>query len=121
MTTKRLLAVAIPLAALIGWTAAPATAADESKVKSATREVETGAKKIGEGKLGTGVEETAKGIGHTVVEGAKFSGEKLKESGQAARPPAKSAWGHLKDGSIRESADAFGASVKNFFTRLFSN
>src|SRR2546425_10679221 len=85
MTTKRLLAVAIPLAALIGWTAAPATAADESKVKSATREVETGAKKIGEGKLGTGVEETAKGIGHTVVEGAKFSGEKLKERSEERR------------------------------------
>ena len=61
------------------------------------------------------------GDGHTVVEGAKFSGEKLKESGQAASPPAKSAWAHLKDGSVKESANAFGSSVKSFFTRLFSN
>jgi len=108
-------------ALLLGWTVAPAFAADESKVKAATREVETGAKKIGDGKLGDGVEETAKGIGHTVVEGAKFSGEKLKESGQVAKPPAKSAWQHLKDGEVKDSANAFGSSVKGFFTRLFTN
>jgi hypothetical protein len=120
MSTKRLPAVAIAIAALI-WTVTPATGADESKVKAATRQVETGAKKIGDGKVGTGVEETAKGVGNTVVEGAKFTGEKFKESGQAATRPAKSAWQHLKDGSVRESADAFGSSVKNFFTRLFSN
>ena len=111
----------LALTAAIGWTAMPATAADESKVKGAAREVDTGAKKIGDGKLGTGVEETAKGVGHTVVEGTKFAGEKVKESGQSATPPAKSAWQHLKDGSVKQSADAFGASVKNFFTRLFTN
>ena len=121
MTNTRFMAAALALAASIGWMAAPTLAADDSKVKSATRQVETGAKKIGDGKLGDGVEETAKGVGHTVVEGAKFSGEKLKESGQAASPPAKSAWAHLKDGSVKESANAFGSSVKSFFTRLFSN
>jgi hypothetical protein len=119
--SKKLLAVAIALAALIGWMAAEVLAADETKVKSATRDVETGAKKIGDGKVGDGVEQTAKGVGHTVVEGAKFTGEKFKESGQAAKPPAKSAWSHLKDGDVKESANAFGSSVKNFFTRLFSN
>jgi hypothetical protein len=94
----------------------PAAAADESKVKAATQEVETGAKKIGQGKVGDGVEETAKGIGKTVVEGAKFTGEKLKESGKAAQPEAKSTWQNMK-----ETANSFGGSVKNFFTRLFSN
>jgi hypothetical protein len=94
----------------------PATAADDSKVKAATGQVETGAKKIGEGKVGDGVEQTAKGIGNTVVEGAKFSGEKLKESSQAAEPQAKSAWANARDGAV-----AFGHSVRNFFSRLFSN
>ena len=96
--------------------AAPAGAADDSKVKAATQQVETGAKKIGEGKVGDGVEETAKGIGNTVVEGAKYTGEKLKESGKAAEPGAKSTWSNMK-----ETANSFGQSVKSFFTRLFSN
>ena len=94
---------------------AQAFAADETKVKSATRQVEEGAKTIGDGKLGTGVEETAKGVGNTVVEGAKYTGDKLKESAKAAEPQAKDAWSSLKDG-----ANSFGASVRNFVTRLFS-
>ena len=94
--------------------ALPAAGADDSKVKSATGQVESGAKKIGQGKVGDGVEQTAKGIGSTVVEGAKYTGEKLKESGKAAEPQAKSTWHNLK-----ETANSFGASVKSFFTRLF--
>ncbi len=94
--------------------AAPAAAADESKVKAATGQVESGAKKIGDGKIGDGVEETAKGIGKTVVEGAKFSGEKIKEAASAAEPPAKSGWEKTRDGFV-----SFGESVRNFFTRLF--
>ena len=121
MNTKRLLAITLASVAVIGWTASPVIAADESKVKSATRQVETGAKQIGDGKVGTGVEQTAKGVGNTVVEGTKFTGEKLKESGQAATAPAKSAWQHLKGGSVKESANAVGSSVKKFFTRLFTN
>lgn len=93
-----------------------AQAADESKVKGATQQVESGAKKIGQGEVGRGVEETAKGIGNTVVEGAKFTGEKFKEAGQAAEPPAKRTGENIKEG-----ARSFGQSVKNFFTRLFSN
>jgi hypothetical protein len=96
--------------------AAPSGAADDSKVKAATGQVERGAKKIGDGQIGDGVEETAKGIGNTVVEGAKYTGEKLKESGKAAEPEAKSTWSNLKD-----TANSFGATVKSFFTRLFSN
>jgi hypothetical protein len=91
----------------------PVSAADDSKVKSATGQVERGARKIGEGKVGDGVEETAKGIGKSVVEGAKYTGEKLKESGKAAEPEAKSAWQNLK-----QAANDVGTSVKNFFTRL---
>jgi hypothetical protein len=94
--------------------ALPAFAADDSKVKAATRQVETGAKKIGDGKIGEGVEETAKGIGKTVVEGAKYTGEKLKESGKAAEPEAKGAWSSFKDGAVD-----FGHGVKRFFSRLF--
>jgi hypothetical protein len=92
-----------------------ALAADDSKVKAATRQVESGAKKIGDGKIGDGVEDTAKGIGKTVVEGAKYTGEKLKESGKAAEPKAKSSWASFKDG-----ANSFGSSVKSFFTRMFN-
>lgn len=121
MSTKRWLAATFAFTALVASIAAPVEAADESKAKAATRQVESGAKKIGDGKVGTGTEEMAKGVGNTVVEGAKFTGEKFKESGQAAKPPAKSAWQHLKEGSVKQSADAFGSSVKNFFTRLFTN
>jgi hypothetical protein len=92
----------------------PVGAADDSKVKGATQQVETGAKKIGQGEVGKGVEETAKGVGKTVEEGAKYTGEKFKEAGKSAEPPANSAWQNTKDG-----ARAFGSSVKNFFTTLF--
>ena len=91
-------------------------AADESRVKGATQQVESGAKKIGQGEVGKGVEETAKGVGNTVVEGAKFTGEKFKEAGKAAEPPAKRTGDNIRDG-----ARAFGQSVKTFFTRLFNN
>ena len=91
-----------------------AGAADDTRVKAATAQVERGAKQIGAGQVGPGVEETAKGIGHTVVEGAKFSGEKLKEAEQAAEPPAKSAWQ-----TVSQAASDIGRSVKSFFTRLF--
>ncbi|MBI1736062.1 MAG: hypothetical protein HYR51_12880 [Candidatus Rokubacteria bacterium] len=111
MTRIVTLAVAVGLA--IGFSVA-GFAADDSKVKAATGQVESGAKKIGEGQIGQGVEDTAKGIGKTVVEGAKYTGEKLKEAGKAAEPKTKSAWE-----SFKESANSFGAGAKNFFTTLF--
>jgi len=92
-----------------------AGAADDSKVKAATNQVESGAKKIPDGKVGDGVAETAKGIGKTVSEGAKYSGERVKEAGQAAEPAAKTAGGNARDGAV-----GFGHSVKHFFTNLFS-
>jgi hypothetical protein len=100
--------------ALTALGSVPAGAADDSKVKAATGQVDSGAKAIGQGKVGQGVEQTAKGIGNTVVEGAKYSGEKLKEAGKAAEAPAKSSWEHVKEG-----ANSFGQSVKSFFARLF--
>jgi hypothetical protein len=103
---------AFPLALL---TSGFALAADDSKVKAATEQVERGAKKIPDGKIGEGVGETAKGIGNTVTEGAKYSGEKLKEAGKAAEPPARTAWGDARDGAV-----SFGHSVKGFFSNLFS-
>lgn len=41
---------------------------------------------------------------------------RLKEAGQAAEPPAKTAWGNARDGAV-----GFGQSVKGFFMKLFSN
>jgi hypothetical protein len=113
--------------ALLLALAVPACAADDSKVKAATKEVETGARKIGEGKVGQGVEQTAKGIGKTIVEGAKFTGttlketgdkvgEKAKEAGDAVEPKAKGAWEQVRDG-----AASFGQSVTSFFSRLFGS
>ncbi len=66
----------VVLAAALGMlaiAATPAAAADESKAKAATKQVEAGAHKIGDGKIGPGVEETAKGIGNTIVEGSKLT------------------------------------------------
>ena len=88
-------------------------AADDSKVKDATRQVESGARKIGDGKVGEGVEETAKGVGKTVAEGARYTGDKLRESGKAAEPEARSAWRSLRDGTVD-----FGRSVKRFVGKL---
>ena len=106
--------VAMAMTTFLTMGVIPAWAADDSKVQSATGQVETGAKKIGHGQVGQGVEETAKGVGNTVVEGAKYTGEKLKESGKAAEPQAKSAWQNVRDGAVD-----FGHSVKNFFVTLF--
>jgi len=112
---KNLVVAGLSLGLVLSAFGHPAAAADDAKVKAATRRVERGGKMIGQGKVGQGVEETAKGVGATVVEGAKFSGNKLKASGKAAEPAAKGAWS-----SFKHSASAFGVSVKRFFARLFS-
>jgi hypothetical protein len=88
--------------------APPATAADDSRLNEATRQVENGARRAGEG-----IADAAKGIGNTVVEGAKVAAEKLNEAGKAAEPQARSAWQQVKDG-----ASAFGQGVRSFFARL---
>jgi hypothetical protein len=106
--------ITVLVLALAAGVPGSAGAADDTKVKAATGQVESGAKAIGEGKVGKGVEQTAKGVGNTVVEGAKYSGEKLKDAGKAAEAPAKTSWEHVKQG-----ANSFGQSVKSFFARLF--
>jgi predicted Zn-dependent protease len=73
------LLASILAAAVLAGSALPARAADNTKVRAATQQVETGAKKIGDGQIGPGVEETAKGIGNTIVEGAKYSGHTIKD------------------------------------------
>ena len=78
----------------------------ESKVNAAT-----GARKIDEG-----VEETVTGIGHAVVESAKYSAQKIQEAGKAAEPQAKGAGENVRDGAV-----SFGQTVKTFFTRVFGH
>ena len=112
---RHTLMVVLVSVGVIAGSVAPLAAADDAKVKAATRRVERGGKMIGAGKVGKGLEETAKGVGDTVVQGAKLSGNKLKASGKAAEPAAKGAWS-----SFKHSANAFGVSVKRFFARLFS-
>jgi hypothetical protein len=75
----RALWVAPAFLAVTVLTGGAAGAADKTKVDRATKQVEQGAKQVGRGEVGPGVKQTAKGIGHTVVEGAKFSGENIKE------------------------------------------
>ena len=54
-------------------------AADKTKVDQATKQVEQGAKQIGRGEVGPGFKEMFTGIGYTIVEGAKFTGETIGE------------------------------------------
>ena len=78
----RSLSLAIPPATLAAFllAASPAPAADDTKVKGATQQVETGAKKIGDGEVGKGAEETAKGVGNTV---------EVRSSRRRARPRSR--------------------------------
>jgi hypothetical protein len=65
--------------AVVALSCGPAGAADKTKVDQATQRVEQGAKQIGRGQVGPGFKEMFTGIGHTIVEGAKLSGESIKE------------------------------------------
>lgn len=79
--TRRLRWLGIVPAFLVIATVAtgPAGAADRSKVDQATQRVGQGAKQIGQGELGPGFKDFFVGIGFTIYEGAKFSGETIKE------------------------------------------
>jgi hypothetical protein len=65
--------------AMVAGPAVPARAADDSKVKAATEQVQAGARKIGDDKVGAGFEEMFKGVGNTIVEGTKYSGRAIKD------------------------------------------
>jgi hypothetical protein len=71
--------IAPGLLAALALSCGTAAAADKSKVDQATRRVERGARQIGQGQIGPGFKEMFTGIGLTIVEGAKFSGENIKE------------------------------------------
>jgi hypothetical protein len=89
-------------------------AADTKPVDAATQQVELAAQQIRQGQVLVGAGELAKGIGNTIVEGAKFTGQRLAEAGRAAGPDAKTAWERTKEGTA-----AFGSSVRDFFVDLF--
>jgi len=77
--TIRWMWIAPGLLAALTFFCGTAVAADKTKVDQATKRVERGAKQIGQGQVGLGFREMFAGVGHTVVEGAKFSGENVKE------------------------------------------
>ena len=66
-------------AALVAGSALTARAADDTKVKAATEQVQDGARKVGDSKVGQGFEQMFKGVGNTIVEGAKYSGHAIKD------------------------------------------
>jgi hypothetical protein len=104
----------LAIAALLGLAPPPAPAADRAPVDAAAQQVQRGASQIGQGKVIEGAGETAKGVGNTVMEGAKYTGQRLEEAGKAAGPEAKTAWERTKEGAV-----AFGSSVREFFESLF--
>jgi len=80
MTRKlRWLWIAPAFLAVVALSFGAAGAADKSKVDQATNRVKQGAKQIGNGEAGPGFKEMFTGIGHTIVEGAKFSGQTIGE------------------------------------------
>lgn len=79
--TRRLrwLSVTSAFLLVVGLAGGVAGAADKTKVDQATGRVERGAKQIGQGELGPGFKEFFIGIGLTIVEGAKFTGNTIGE------------------------------------------
>jgi hypothetical protein len=67
------------LFAVVALSCGTAGAADKSKVDHATKQVEQGAKRVGQGHVGSGFKQMFTGIGYTVFEGGKYSGETVKE------------------------------------------
>jgi hypothetical protein len=64
---------------IVALACGPAGAADKTKVDQATKRVDQGARQIGQGNVDPGFKEMFTGIGHTIVEGAKFSGNTMGE------------------------------------------
>ena len=98
----------------------PAAPSDPAAASAPPVEVESGAKKAGEG-----IGETARGIGQTVVEGTKVAsssiagaavttGRTIGNAGKAVGRGAKTAWEVTRDGVI-DLAD----NLVNFVTRPF--
>ena len=77
--TRRWFWITPAFLAVVALSSGAASAADKSKVDAATKRVDSGAKQIGRGQVGPGFKAMFTGVGHTVVEGAKFSGQNIKE------------------------------------------
>lgn len=78
--TSRWLMLSIAGLMVIAVSGSPSFAADRSKVDQATRRVQQGAHQIGQGHVGSGFKQMFTGIGHTIVEGAKYSGRTIGEA-----------------------------------------
>ena len=76
---SRRLAISVACLAAVALVAGAAGAANKARVDQATSRVDQGARQIGQGKVGPGFKEMFTGIGHTIVEGAKFSGATIDE------------------------------------------
>lgn len=75
----RSLIVALAFAALVAIAPGPVQAADSTPVAAATKQVGQGAHQIAQGEVLGGTGELAKGVGKTVVEGVKFTGQTVWE------------------------------------------
>ena len=71
--------ISIACVFVVSMVAGAAGAADKTKVDQETKRVERGAKQIGQGEVGSGFKAMFSGVGHTIVEGAKFSGQTMGE------------------------------------------
>ena len=76
---SRRLGISVACLAAVALVAGAAGAANKARVDQATSRVDQGARQIGQGKVGPGFKEMFTGIGHTIVEGAKFSGATIGE------------------------------------------
>src|SRR5213594_3092132 len=93
--------------ALSGGTA---SAADKTKVDHATKRVERSAKQIGQGQVGLGFREMFAGIGHTLVEGTKFSGENVMVTRAARYLAARTDDREWSSTTVRRHGSAPGSS-----------
>jgi hypothetical protein len=77
--SRRWLWILPACAVVVVLSCGPVDAADKTKVDQATQRVSEGARQIGQGDLGPGFKDLFVGIGHTIFEGAKFSGNTIGE------------------------------------------
>jgi hypothetical protein len=93
-----------------GW----ARAEPGDGLDAATGQVKAGASQIGSGQVLAGAGEMGKGVGNTVVEGAKVTGRGIARVGQVAGYGIKTGW----DVSFDAVVDASDATAR-FFQGLF--
>lgn len=77
--TRRSSWLAVAIACVVALSCSAAGAADKTKVSQATQRVEEGARHIGYGEFGEGFREMFAGIGHTIVEGTRYTANTIGE------------------------------------------